>query len=161
MLRTLVVAPLALLMLAPAVSLAGGRPVGETCVNAGYRSGTPAFDMCVTRLSGDDPLAALEGGELNAHADKKRDAMPDPDPLASVAPVRSAAPTMIAVPSAPAREEMPASFNASSGFTPPAPPAAPPSPPWSQGPTWPTPPTPPTLPIVNAPNLPGWNFGAQ
>lgn len=161
MLRTLVVAPLALLMLAPAVTLAGGRPVAETCINAGYRSGTAAFDMCLSRLSGDDPLAALEGGELNAHADKAGDNTPEADPLASVAPVRTATPTVMAVPSVPQREEIPASFNTSPGLAPPAPPAPAPTPPWAQGPTWPTPPTAPTLPIINAPNLPAWNFGAQ
>lgn len=161
MLKILVVAPVALMMLAPAVSLAGGRPVAETCINAGYRSGSVAFDMCVARLSGDDPLAALEGGELNAHAEKVGDRKPEADPLASVAPVRTPTPTVIAVPSTPMREDMPASFNTSPGLAPPAPSAPVTTPSWGQGPIWPTPPTAPTLPIINAPNLPAWNFGAQ
>lgn len=170
MLRMRMVAPMALMMLAPALAMAAGRPAVETCINAGYRAGSAAFEMCVARVGGDDPLSALEGGELSGHADKAERKAAESDPLATVAPVRTVVPPGVVVPTA-TREELPASFNTPSGLPPSAIPATPSPPSWGQGPwgpggggqgaTWPTPPTAPTFPVVTAPNWPGWNFGSQ
>lgn len=164
MLRIRLVVPMALMMLTPALAMAAGRPVAETCINAGYRAGSAAFDMCVARIGGDDPLAALEGGELSAHADKSDRRAAEPDPLAAITPARPTLPTGVALPTA-TREELPASFNTPTGMPQSAIPATPspaPSPtPWNQGGTWPTPPTAPTFPAVTAPTPPWWNFGSQ
>ncbi|MGE5514791.1 MAG: hypothetical protein ACM31D_03115 [Bacteroidota bacterium] len=162
MLRTSLVA---LVMLVPAVAMAAGRPVAETCVNAGYRAGTAAFDMCVARVGGDDPLSALDGGELSAHGDKSGHKAATPDPLAATTPARPVAPIAgVTVPTV--REDLPASFNAPTVWgqpvapsVPPPPPSSPPPPP--QNSWWPTPPTAPTLPSVTAPTTPMWNFGSQ
>lgn len=173
--RMRLMAPLALMVLAPALALAlaGGRPASETCVNAGFRMGSAAFDTCVARVGGDDPLAALEGGELAARADKdgKAPKAGEASPLAAMTPTRQTVPGMV-LPRPDAREELPASYNAPAVYGMPAPP---PPPSWPGGggngggggsPTpstgmWPTPPTAPTLPSVVAPNVPAWNFGNQ
>lgn len=157
--RRWVVAPVALMMLAPVVAAAAGRPAAETCVNAGYRMGSTAFDMCVARIGGDDPLAALEGGELEGRAVPGRKPA-EADPLSAIVPAKPAAPAMVPhLPAVPG--EMPASFNAPTVVgAMPAPPV-PAAPPAGPGGWWPTPPTAPTWPAVTPPTLPGWNFGSQ
>lgn len=47
---------------------AAGRSAADICVNAGYRAGTVAFEACMTRVSGDDPLQALEEAGKSDHA---------------------------------------------------------------------------------------------
>lgn len=156
--RMRVVVPAALMVLMPVLVEAAGRPAGETCVNAGYRVGSAAFDMCVARIGGDDPLAALEGGELSGHSEGSRKAGTPADPLGAIQPAKPLQPGM--VPHLPApHDELPQSFNSPTvlGGMPPSPPPAPPG----QGGWGPTPPTAPTWPVVMPPNLPGWNFGAQ
>lgn len=169
--RVRLLAPLALMMLAPAAVWAAGR-AAETCVSAGYRVGTAAFDTCVARVGGDDPLAALEGGALSAHADKGSDKGThkpgEANPLTALAPARPAVPTAV-LPQQPAREELPLSFNTPGAvIAAPPPPSLPggggggPSPaPAGSGGWWPTAPTAPTLPAVVGPNVPVWNFGGQ
>lgn len=168
--RMRVMAPLALMVLAPALAWAGGRPASETCVSAGFRLGTAAFDTCVAQ-GGGDPLAALEGGELGARADKdgKTPRVDEANPLAAMTPPRQVISGAV-TPRQDAREELPASYNTPTVFGMPAPPPPPPSWPGGGGsggsPTpsagiWPTPPTAPTLPSVAAPNVPAWNFGNQ
>ncbi|HLO76871.1 MAG TPA: hypothetical protein VK196_10505 [Magnetospirillum sp.] len=159
--RVLLMAPVALMMLSPAVAMAAGRSVTDTCVNAGYRQGTAAFDMCVARVGGDDPLAALEGAQLGAHGDAKvRAPSSKPgsvDALRAVVPAQNHPITAPVMP--PGHEEMPPSFDMApslgiGGGMPdggvPAPPA--PSAWW---------PTPPASPVLFPPAQPGWNFGAQ
>lgn len=169
--RVRLVAPLALMMLAPALAVAGGRPASETCVNAGFRAGSVAFDTCVARVGGDDPLAALEGNELSAHGDTKAEKPGEANPLAAMTPARQVVPG-VALPRQDAREELPASYNTPTVFGMPAPPPPAPPPSWPGGgggggggapgaAPWPTPPTAPTLPSVVAPNVPLWNFGNQ
>lgn len=160
MLRTRWSALMALMAMLPLAAHAAGRTAAETCITAGYRAGSAAFDMCVARVGGDDPLAALEGGELSGHANKgEHRKAGDPDPLAAVAPARSTVPSgVITVPQA--RDELPASFNTPSTLPQAPPPSLPPSSP-NQGALWPTPPTAPTFPAVVAPTVPMWNFGNQ
>lgn len=152
----------ALVMLVPVVAVAAGRPVAETCVNAGYRVGTAAFDMCVARVGGDDPLAALDGGELSAHGDQSGHKAAASAPLAAVTPARPLLPAPeITVPAV--REDLPASFNAPMAWGQPVVPSTPPQSlsPQPQNSWWPTPPTAPTLPSVTGPTTPLWNFGSQ
>jgi hypothetical protein len=109
--RLVVLAPLALMALGVDAAQAAGRGAADTCAVAGYRAGTAAFDMCVARVSGDDPLSALEPGDSGTHGDgARKPAGMAPDPLAVMAPAK----TPVAVPlpriDTP-REEMPASFN--------------------------------------------------
>lgn len=171
--RMRMMAPLALALMTSTVAVAGGRPVTETCVNAGFRPGTPAFETCVVRVGGDDPMAALEGGELGARADvQAADAAADKsgDPLAAMVPAKPPLPG-VTVPVAPAREEVPASFNTPTrvGGLPPTLPGGGgggglnPAP--VGGGWWPTAPTAPTLPGPVSPTVPGtvpaWNFGGQ
>ncbi|MGE5476063.1 MAG: hypothetical protein ACM3Q1_05375 [Bacteroidales bacterium] len=157
--RLHLLAPMALMVTLPLMAQAAGRPAAETCFNAGYRMGTVGFDMCVARVGGDDPLSALEGGELAAHGDKGARRPNEIDPLAAVVPGQPRPQVAgAAVPLSPAREEIPASFNTPTPVpAPPAPPpySAPSAPP--MGPTWPTP---PTMPQVTPPTPP-WNFGSQ
>lgn len=138
------VAPLALMLLAPAMADAAGTD-GK-----------------------DDPLAALEGGELGLHANKKAAKTGGVAPLAAVTPAHPA--LNGALPRPETREELPASYNAPTVFGMPVPPPPPASwpgggstggpPPTTSG-LWPTPPTAPTLPAVVAPTVPVWNFGTQ
>lgn len=170
--RERLMAPLALMVLVPATVWAAGR-AAETCVSAGYRVGTAAFDTCVARVGGDDPLSALEGGALSVqadkgHADKGDRKAAEANPLTALTPARPAVPTAV-LPVQPAREELPLSFNTPSPMAAPPPPpppgggnsGAPPSPSAGFGGWWPTAPTAPTLPAVVGPNVPAWNFGGQ
>ncbi|MCR6631077.1 MAG: hypothetical protein NVV74_14090 [Magnetospirillum sp.] len=166
--RMSVLAPTALMVLAATLGTAwaAGRGTAETCINAGYRMGSPAFDMCVARMSGDDPLAALEGGQLDGRSEGKP-ADSDLDPLGAITAAKPPAMDGMLPALTGGREEMPASFSNPPmlGGVPTLPgngPATPSTPsPSPGGFTWPTPPTAPTLPSVVAPNVPIWNFGAQ
>lgn len=153
-------APLALLALVPATALAGGR-AAETCVNAGYRAGTAAFDTCVVRMSGDDPLSALEGGQLSAYGDGKPDRPAgEASPLAAMSPARAVSPTAV-LPQRSPPPEMPASFNTPTVLEPARPPNLPGGgdPPASPAGWWPMAPTPPTMPSVTMPG--GWTFNGE
>lgn len=130
--------------------LAAGRPASEICTNAGFRMGSTAFDMCVARVSGDDPLAALEEtgalDELNDGMRPKDEA----DPLSTMVPPKLPVAAPIRLP-APATEALPPSFN--TGVTP-----LPASPNWGVGGEWVGSPA-PTLPGTAWPTNPWWNFG--
>jgi hypothetical protein len=160
-----VLAPMALMVmtLGAGSALAAGRGAAETCVTAGYRAGSAAFDMCVARISGDDPLAALEGGDTAAHGNGKQ-ARPaeTPDPLAVMAPAKPPAAGVLPV-IAPPRETLPSSFSAPPVMAPPPATGAGGPPPAPAGGTgwWPAAPTPPTLPAIVSPTPPSWNFGTQ
>lgn len=160
--RMVVLAPMALMVmtLGAGSALAAGRGAAETCVTAGYRAGSAAFDMCVARISGDDPLAALESGDTAAHGNGKQ-ARPaeTPDPLAVMAPAKPPVAGVLPV-ITPTRETLPSSFNAPPTMG--APPSPPPAPAGAGGTGWwPAAPTPPTLPAIVSPTPPSWNFGTQ
>lgn len=168
MLRSSLVVAAALLW--PAVVLGAGRSAGEVCANAGYRSGTAAFDTCVARIEGDDPLSGLEQNLEDERVPAKAkpataiDALVIPEPgKPAVAPIKP-----------PARDvELPAvaggafitgvpSGEASAPPPPAAPPPSspPPSLPGGGGITQPIPPTPPEINTFTV-TVPAWTWGGQ
>jgi hypothetical protein len=157
-------------LLWPAVTMAAGRSAGEVCSDAGFRPGTANFQMCVSQIEGDDPLAGLEDGldDERVSANAKPAGMLDvpavPEPgKPAVAPIKP-----------PVRDgEFPASGSLSAGLPggeappsappPSAPPpmAPPPSMPSGGGFVQPTPPTPPTPPDTFTVPSPAWTWGGQ
>ncbi|CAA7619432.1 hypothetical protein [Magnetospirillum sp. UT-4] len=153
--RAMTAAALALAIAVPA--WAAGRGAAEICAGAGFRAGTAAFDLCVGRMAGDDPLAALDEGERVPVSGPGAEPVGD-EALGQLAP--PAPPVLPGLRLPASREDLPPSFS-TPAVTPSAPPLPPVSPPANAPPGNPPPgPTPPTLPgfRVTFPTLP---FGGQ
>lgn len=180
--RTVMLIASVAVVLAAAPAAAGGVGAETICSNAGFRLGTVSFQTCVSRVSGDDPLAALETadaervpvaapeGEARPLVGDTLDLLESERVKAEVAPVRP-----------PVRGgEFPAVAGASGpvpggglpggglpgggvpggdlpGGGAPPPSAPPPPPPAGGGGFFITPPTAPTPPTP--PTLPAWMWG--
>lgn len=171
---------------AAAIALAGALPAAaagigaaEICTGAGYRAGTVSFDMCLSRVGVDDPLAALENADDidRVPISGERD---DDDPLEVLEQGKGVAVQVVRVP---ARNGDLRSFGNSARFgsgngagggsggggSPPgtpgggAPPGVPPAGPGGGFVTPPTQPTAPTAPQITPPfgggSFSAFNFG--
>lgn len=156
MMRSLMIIALAW----PLAVSAAGRPASLVCSDAGFRPGTANFDICVSRIEGDDPLAGLEQSlddeRIPAEGKPVRDdALVIPEPgRPAVAPVKP-----------PVRDgEFPSVTGSNFSGPPPAeppPPVAPPPPSYNNGGmTMPTPPTAPEITTFTI-TVPAWTWGGQ
>ncbi len=163
-----------LLCAVAALALAGSLPAGaaglgaaEICTGAGFRAGTVAYDMCLSRVGTDDPLAALEDSDDISRAPINGERSADDDALTVLEHGKGVAVQAVRVPTRNGDLQSfgntssfggggPQPGNPAGGPTPGAPPPA------STGFVAPTAPTAPTAPQINLPfggSFAAWNFG--
>jgi hypothetical protein len=169
--RLLPVAAAAIALTGPA--WAAGRSAADICVNAGYRAGTVAFQACMTRVSGDDPLQALEEAGKSDHAavdGKDRDDRAKPKLGLVTGRYKDHDPAMPELREDEARAAVGLQLGANvqangASFSTQAPAAVPAAGPVSAPPANPfmpalVPPTPPEPPRMTMPTM-GWSWGGQ
>lgn len=162
-----------LLCAVAALALAGSLPAGAAglgaagiCTGAGFRVGTASFEMCLSRVAADDPLAALEISDDISRAPISGERSEDDDALAALEHGKGVGIPVVRVPS---RHDDIQSFGGKTSFTvgggpvPGNPGGGPiPGAPSEAGFMTPTAPTVPAMPQIITPfggNFAAWNFG--